>query len=66
MNSIILQIVVILLVLHNFFYLPFSPFVLTIAAAAAAYGVTKSLLIPAVILFLAPIVKNGLSNNEED
>jgi hypothetical protein len=57
MNSVILQIVVILLVLHNFFYLPFSPFVLTIAAAAAAYGVTKSLLIPAVILFLAPIVK---------
>ena len=57
MNSVILQIVVILLVLHNFFYLPFSPFVLTIAAAAAAYGVTKSLLIPAVILFLAPIIK---------
>ena len=57
MNSVILQIVVILLVLHNFFYLPFSPFVLTIAAAAAAYGVTKSLIIPAVILFLAPIVK---------
>jgi hypothetical protein len=57
MNSVILQIVVILLVLHNFFYLPFSPFVLTIAAAAAAYGVTKSLIIPSVILFLAPIVK---------
>jgi hypothetical protein len=57
MNSVILQIVVILLVLHNFFYLPFSPFVLTIAAAAAAYGVTKSLIIPSVILFLAPTVK---------
>lgn len=57
MNSVILQIVVVLLVLHDFFYLPFSPFVLTIAAAAAAYGVTKSLVIPSVILFLAPIVK---------
>ena len=57
MNSVILQIVVVLLVLHDFFYLPFSPFVLTIAAAAAAYGVTKSLVIPATILFFAPIVK---------
>ena len=57
MNSVILQIVVVLLVLHDFFYLPFSPFILTLAAAGVSYGVTKSLVIPAVILFLAPIIK---------
>lgn len=55
-QSVILQIVAVLLVLHNFFYLPFSPFVLTIAAAAAAYGMTGSLVIPAIILFAAPII----------
>jgi hypothetical protein len=55
-QSLILQIVAVLLVLHDFFYLPFSPFVLTIAAAAAAYGMTGSLVIPDVILFAAPII----------
>jgi len=55
-QSLILQIVAVLLVLHDFFYLPFSPFVLTIAAAAAAYGVTGSLVIPDIILFAAPII----------
>jgi hypothetical protein len=55
-QSVILQIVAVLLVLHNFFYLPFSPFVLTIAAAAAAYGMTGSLVIPDIILFAAPII----------
>ena len=55
-QSVILQIVAVLLVLHDFFYLPFSPFVLTIAAAAAAYGMTGSLVIPDVILFAAPII----------
>lgn len=55
-QSLILQIVAVLLVLHNFFYLPFSPFVLTIAAAAAAYGMTGSLVIPDIILFAAPVI----------
>ena len=55
-QSIILQIVVVLLVLHDFFYLQFSPFILTIAAAAAAYGMTGSLVIPAGILFASPII----------
>ncbi len=55
-HSVILQIVVILLVLHNFFYLPFSPFILALAAAVAAYGMTNSLVIPAGILFAAPII----------
>jgi len=55
-QSVILQIVAVLLVLHNFFYLPFPPFVLTIAAAAAAYGMTGSLVIPDIILFAAPII----------
>ena len=57
MNSVILQIVVVLLVIHDFFHLPFIPFILTVAAAATAYGVTKSLVIPAIILFIAPIIK---------
>ena len=55
-QSVILQIVVVLLVLHDFFYLPFSPFILTLAAAAAAYGMMNSLVIPAAILFAAPII----------
>lgn len=55
-QSVILQIVVILLVLHDFFYLPFSPFILTAAAAVAAYGMTGSLVIPGGILFASPIL----------
>lgn len=55
-QNIILQIVVILLVLHDFFYLQFSPFILTAAAATAAYGMTGSLVIPAIILFASPII----------
>jgi hypothetical protein len=56
-QSVILQIVVLLLSLHDFFYLPLSPFLMTLAAAVAAYGITNSLVIPAIILFAAPILK---------
>jgi hypothetical protein len=48
---------VVLLVLHDFFYLTFSPFILTVIAAGVVYGFTGSLVIPAVILFVAPIIQ---------
>lgn len=55
-HNVILQIVVLLLVLHDFFYMQLSPFIMTLAAAVAVYGITKSLVIPAAILFGAPIL----------
>lgn len=56
-QGVILPIVVALLVIHDFYHLPIIPFIITLIVAAVLYGMTNSLLLPAAVLFIAPIIK---------
>lgn len=56
-QGVILPIVVALLVVHDFYHLPIIAFIITLIIAATLYGMTDSLLLPAAVLFIAPIIK---------
>jgi hypothetical protein len=55
-QNMILQILAILLVLHDYLYMPVETSMLTFLAALAMYGVTGKLLVPVVVLFVAPLI----------
>ena len=56
-QGVILPIVVALLVIHDLYYMPLTAFIITAIVAAALYGITRSLLLPAAVLFIAPIIQ---------
>lgn len=56
-QGVILPILVALLVIHDLYFMPLTAFIITLVVAAALYGATKSLLLPATVLFIAPIIQ---------
>lgn len=74
-QNIILQILAVLLVLHDFLYMPLETSMLTFLGALALYGITGQLLVPVLVLFIAPLLvmsvklykqKDGFSSSKAE
>lgn len=55
-QKMILQILLVLLAIHNIMYMPLQTSILTLLGAFALYGLTGELLVPVFILFISPLI----------
>ena len=55
-QTVVLQILLVVLVLHNFMYMPMEAAILTFIAAFVLYGLTGELLVPVLVLFFSPLI----------
>jgi hypothetical protein len=55
-QTVVLQILLVVLVLHDFMYMPLETSMLTFLGAFALYGLTGQLFVPVLVLFLAPLI----------
>ena len=55
-QKMILQILLVLLSIHDIMYMPLQTSILTFLGAFALYGLTNELLVPVFILFMSPLI----------
>ena len=55
-QKMILQILLVLLAIHDVMYMPLQTSMLTLLGAFALYGITHELLVPVFILFISPLI----------